>query len=492
MSKRTIKTIFTLILSIVMVIAIFLSYITYDKRFFENYKYETGGVFSSTRELIIKPVDKEISMKFITNKEGKILRKAPYDRNAEIGLETKDGPLTLGDTEFSPDEDFKNLRLLTKKMPINDEKILTEENYELSQKIILERLKKTGIKDFDIKTDSETGDIVLRFSDINESESEKLEKVKRVIETRGEFTVMDSKTGKVYLDNNHIKKLTPYQHQTAGIVLEFQFNDEGKAILEDITGKYVKRDKDLTEKELAKLAAEAEANDEELDISETAALYMTVDEKPISMGAFEEAITSGTLTTPLSQDTSKMTEKELEEALEETEELAAIIRAGTEPIRYEIFKETRLVSPMDKTNIIILLSIIGLIVIGLLIVSIVLYRLNGVLGWYMSLVFLLIVFAMFKYTNIAITIPSIIALTLIYLIEYVFTLYALKDLKNFGETSVSKNMFIITKNTILIIIAGLLLTFAKDTNLSSFGQMICLGEILLIIYNAIFAKNILR
>ena len=492
MSRRTIKTIFTLILSIVMLITIFLSYITYDKRFFEDYQYKTGGAFSSTRELIIKPIEKEISMKFITDKKGEIIRKAPYDRGAEIGLETKDGPIELSDKEFSPDKDLKNLKLATKKMPVNDKEILTKENFEISQNIIVERLKKTGVVDFDIKTDSKNGDIVLRFSDVNESESEKLEKVKRVLETRGEFAVMDFKTGKVYLDNQHIKKITPYEHQAAGIVLEFQFNDKGREILEDITSKYIKRDRDLTEKELKKLKAEAEKNDEELDITETAALYMTVDEEPISVGAFEDPITSGLLTIPLSDETAKMTEKELSEAMEEAEELAAIIRAGIEPVRYEILKETRLVSPMDKTNIATLIIIVGIIVLVLLIVSIILYKSNGVLAWYMSFVFLLIIFTVFKYTNIAVTIPSIIAMIVIYLIEYAFTLYVLKNVKEHNETNISKNMFLITKNTILILIAGLLLTFARETNLSSFGQMICLGEILLIIYNAIFAKNILR
>ncbi len=492
MSKRIIKTIFTLILSIVMLVAIFLSYITYDKRFFENYEYKTGGAFSSTRELIIKPVDKEVSTKFITDKDGNILRKAPYDRGQEIGIEAKDGPLELNDREFTPDEEFKNLKLLTKNVPVNGEDILTKENYKISQALILERLKKTGVEDFDIKTDEEDGSIVLRFSDVNESESKKLEKVKRVIETRGEFSIMDFKTGKVYISNEHIKKITPYQHQTAGIVLEFQFNEEGKKILTDITGKYVKREKELTETEKEKLEKEAKENDTELDTTETAILYITVNGDPISLGAFEDVIPSGTLTIPISSETSKMTEEDLLEAMDEAEELSSIIRVGSEPIKYEIFKETRLVSPMDRTNIIILISIAAVIIFTLLIVSIVLYKGNGVLAWYMSFVFLIVLLTIFKYTNISITIPLIVAIMTIYLIESIFTLYVLKDLKYKGEPNVGKNLFLITKNTIIILIAGLLLAFSKETNLNSFGQMICLGEILLIIHNAIFAKNILR
>lgn len=492
MNRKTIKTIFTLILSIVMIIAIFLSYITYDKRFFEDYEYKKGGAFATTRELIIKPIKKEISMKLITDKKGNIIRKAPFDRGVEIGLPAKDGPLVVDDNEFSPDEDFKNLRLLTKKMPVNEKEVLNEENYKISQSIILERLKKSGIEDFDIKTDSETGDILLRFSDINESESEKLEKVKRVIETRGEFAIMDFKTGKIYINNDNIKKITPYQHETEGIVLELRFDDEGKEVLADITGKYVKREKDLTDKELKKLKKEAEEKGIELNTSETAALFLTVDEEPISVGAFADVIPTGVLSVPLSKETNKMNEKELKEAMDEAEELAAILRAGIEPVRYEIVKETRLVSPMDKTNIIIILIVVAALIIALLVLSIVLYRLNGVLAWYMSTVFLILVFALFKYTNIALTLTSIIAMLVIYLIEYVFTLYVLKDVKTYNETKINKNIFLITKNTIIILIAGLLLTFAKDTNLSSFGQMICLGEILLIIYNAIFSKNILR
>lgn len=492
MSKRTTKTIFTLILSIVMVIAIFLSYITYDKRFFEDYEYKTGGAFSSTRELIIKPAQKEENIAFIADKEGNILRKAPYDRRVEFGIEIPDGPLELSDKEFSPDEDFKNLKRITKKVPINSEEVLNKENYKISQEIIISRLKKAGIEDFDIKTDSENGSILLRFSDVNEVESEKLEKVKRIIETRGEFCVLDSKTGKVYLSNEHLKKVTPYVHQVAGVVMEFQFNKEGKEILTDITSKYVKRDKNLSEEELKKLEKKAEENNEELDITETAALYMTLDDQPISMGAFEEPINSGTLTIPLSNETSTMNQVELNEALEEAEELAAIIKAGVEPIKYEIFNETRLVSSMDKVNILILLGIVGVIILGVLIYSIIKYRINGILAWYMSVVFLIILFTISKYTNIAVTIPSIIGMVILYLIQYVFTIYILKDVEKVNNTNIGKNMFLIIRNTILIIITGLILTFAKDTNLSSFGQMICLGEILLILYNSIFAKNILR
>lgn len=492
MSKRTIKTIFTLILSIVMVVAIFLSYITYDKRFFESYEYKTGGAFSSTRELIIKPTQKKKDTAFITDKDGNILRKAPQDRRTELGIVIEDGPIKLSDGEFTPDEDLKNLRRLTKNAPLNSEEILTKENYKISQDIILDKLKRAGIEDFDIKTDTETGDIVLSFSDVNEMESKKLDKVKRIIDIRGEFCISDSKTGKVYLSNEHVRKVTPYKHEIAGVVLEFQFNSKGKEILSDITSKYIKRDRDLTEKELKKLEKEAEKNDTELDITETASLIMTVDEEIIALGTFEDQINTGILNIPLSNETAKMNQEEIEEALKEADEFAAIIRAGVEPIKYEIFKETRLVSPIDKIDIIILISIIGIIILAILVYSIIKYKSNGVLAWYMSLVFLIILFTVSKYTNIAITIPSIIAMITLYLIQYVFTIYVLKDVKNLNNTNIGKNIFLITRNTILIILAGLILTFAKDTNLNSFGQMICLGEILLLTYNAIFAKNILK
>ena len=493
MSRRTTKTIFTIILSIVMVVAIILSYITHDKRFFsDGYKYKTGGAFASTRELIIKPIEKTEKIQVIVDKDGKVLRKAPYDRGKEFGIEPKDGPLTLTDKEYSPDPDFKSLKKVTKNLPLNNKEILTEDNFKLSQENIIKRLKKTGVEDFDIKTDSKTGDIVLRFQDVNEAESKKLDKVKRVLTTRGSFSVMDSKTGKEYLNNSHIKKLTPYVHQTAGVVLEIEFNSEGKKILEDITSKYVKRERKLTDAQLKKLEEEAKKEDKELDTTETAALYMTLDEQPISMGAFEEKITSGTLTIPLSQETNKMKETELKEAEDEGKELTAIIESGVEPVRYDIFKETRLVSPMDKQNIITLLVIVLVLVIALLVLSIVLYRFNGVLGWFLSTVFLLLLFTIFKYTNIAITIPTIVGMITMYLIQYIYTLYILKDVKTKDETNIGKNLFLITRNTILIIVAGVVLTFAKETNLSSFGQIICLGELLLIIYNSIFAKNILK
>ncbi len=492
MNRRTTKTIYTLILTIVMLLAIFLIYMTHDKRFISDYTYETGGAFASTRELIVKPNENEVTKKVITDKDDNIIREAPYDRGAEYGLEAKDGPLELQDYEFTPDKDVKNLKLATVKMPVNEEDILTEENFKLSQKIIIDRLKRAGVNDFDITTNTETGSIVLRFSDINEKESEKLEKVKRVIETRGEFAVIDSKTGKEYLNNTHITKLTPYIHETGGVVIEFEFDKEGKKILSDITSKYVQRDRDLSEEELEELRKEAAENETELNITETAALYMTVDGEPISMGAFEEPINSGSLTIPLSKETNQLTEKEIDEALLEAEELASIIRGGVEPVRYEIFKETRLVSAIDKIDITILISIIAAISLGLLVLSIVLYRSNGLLAWYMSLVFLVVLFAIFKYTNIAFTIPSIIALVVIYIIQFILTLYVLKDVKEKNETNINKNIFLITKNTILLIIAGIILTFSKETDLSSFGQIICLGEIILIIFNYIFAKNILR
>lgn len=492
MNKRTLKIIFILILSIVMVISIFLSYITYDKRFFEKYEYKTGGVFSSTRELILKPIDKEEEIACIVDKDDNFIRKAPYDRRVEFGIEIKDGPIELSDKEFSPDEDFNNLKRITRKMPINSEEVLTKENYKISQDIIISRLKQTGINDFDIKTNSENGDIILSFSDINESESEKLDKVKRIIETRGEFCVSDYKTGKVYLSNEHLKRVTPYQHAISGVVMEFEFTNDGKEILSDITSKYIKRNKDLTAEELKKLEKEAEEKGEELDITETAALYITLDEHPISMGAFAEPINNGILNIPVSKETASMTLSELDGAMEEAEELKGIIKAGVEPIRYEIFKETRLASPMDKTSIIILISMICIIIFILLIFSIIKYKLSGILAWYMSIVFLSLLFAFSKYTNIAVTLPSIIAMMTLYLIQYVFTIYILNDVKKIGNTNVSKNLFLIIRNTILILIAGLILTFANDTNLSSFGQMICLGEILLLIYNSVFAKNILR
>lgn len=494
--KRIDKAISLLILAVVLGVVLFAGYIVHDKRVFENgFKIRKGEPFLNTRELTLKPVDRVEDVKYLVRKDnGEVVRKAPFNPLTLYGQKDKDGDLKLDDAEFAVDEEYSKLKKVTKKENVNPKEVMTEENIKKSQSIILEKIRKAGFTDFKYHKDPKTGNIVLSLNDETEEESKQLEKLKRVVSNRGLFQVMDSKTGKEYLNNSHLKKVTTFTHPQAGIVIEISFNDEGKEILKDITGKYKVRD--LTEQEKKEQQKKLKSQKGKKPVKpinkKSAILFVTVDGNPITIGVFPEPIENGKITIPVAKDLDRLTLDQLREAQAEADEIAMMIRTGAEPIKYEIAQEVRLLPKMTEKD----LKLFMYAGLAILVLSFILltakYKSKGIYAWFLSFVYTATMISLVQYTNIAITIPSILAIFVLYLAQVIYSVYCVKDLKLEKEKAITQNMLLIFKNTIIIILAAIVLCFAKTEKLQSFGLMILYGELLFIIYNLIFAKKTLE
>lgn len=332
--------------------------------------------------------------------------------------------------------------------------------------------------------------MLLSLSDNSEFESEKLEQLKRLVNTNGLFEVKDAKTGRVYIDNKNIKSVINKVHPQAGLVMTIDLDEEGKKILEDITSKYIRRPATEAEKNAYNKKHKGEKNVPPLE-EKSAMITICIDGIPVSAGAFQEPIKNGEIIIPLIGDVSKLSQKQIMEAKIEAEELANILRSGAAPIKYVVYSETRLAPKMDSYNIRMLIYAAIAVVAISFVIAVVMYRLNGIISFILSLAYIFMIIIMYQYTNIAITIPSIVAILVLYILQYAFTLSVLKDVKGGKEIKILDSLGKMLKNSVILLIAGIILCFSKETEINSFGQMMIMGIILFAIFNILFTKNAL-
>lgn len=83
----------------------------------------------------------------------------------------------------------------------NKEEVLTKENYDKTKQIIEKRLKKLGVQEYIVNRDEVSGNI-----DIQLPENTDTDTVASYLTYKGEYTIIDSDTKEVLIDNSMVKE----------------------------------------------------------------------------------------------------------------------------------------------------------------------------------------------------------------------------------------------------------------------------------------------
>ena len=117
---------------------------------------------------------------------------------------------------------------------------------------------------------------------------------------------------------------------------------------------------------------------------------------------------------------------------------------------------------------------------------------RGIKGLYYTLVlisYIMVVTLFIRFTDIVITIPGIIGVIILYILEYLVLLKTVRNKENEKEFNPMYNLVELLSKTYIIVILSIVLSFSTNILLSSLGMTLFTGIILLFTHNFLFNKK---
>ena len=301
------------------------------------------------------------------------------------------------DSDNLTDEEIAQKGYVKEEIPNNSEEVKTLDNYKTSKEIIEKRLEKSGVQNYVIKLDEQTGTIAVELT-----ENENTDRVISDLSSTGKFEIIDSETKEVLMDNNDIKRArvmygSDSSGTTAGttVYLDIEFNKDGSKKLEEISEKYVKSEEtpkdetqttdnttnetnnneettseNTTNNETTDNATTENAeNNEEANTTNEKKIIMQIDDNEIMSTSFESPIRTGKL--QLSMGASTTDQKSLQNSIEQASNIANVLDTGKIPVKYNLEENQYILSEITDEEISIGIYVaLAIIVIGLIILII--------------------------------------------------------------------------------------------------------------------------
>ena len=461
-SKKTnvLKVILTIVIVILLcMVSFFGVYVKKNGTYSNAVKdYNLAMELEGSRQVILKP--DESTEKVTKDSDGNVVENAKEDEIKEKGYTTEE-------------------------TPVNSEDVLNKENFDKVKNIISKRLEDYKFDEYQIKEDTDNGNIVLELAENDDTDT-----VLSVINQQGKFEIKDSESKEVLMDNSMIKdSKVLYNNTTSGtsVYLSIEFTKEGKAKLEQISKDYatVEKNSDSSNSD----STEKSSSDEN---SSQKKIVMEIDGQTMVTTSFDEPVTNGEL--QLTVGSSSKDSETLQKSIKQARSTTTVLSTGKMPVKYTADTNKYIKENISDKEIKIV-AITTTIAIALVsIVLIVKYKLKGFLSAILSIGFIAVSLLIIRYTNVYISIAGLIGIATIAIINYLLQFNILKNEKKSEEEKVSiwkvysKFLF----NILPIFIISLIFSFATSVLLNSFGMIVFWGILITFLYNIIFTNNILK
>ena len=388
----------------------------------------------------------------------------------------------------------------------------TAENYRKSANILKGRLKKLNVDNYNITCDENSGRIVIDIP-----EDDKTDIILSDLTEIGKFTIEDSETGEVLLDNSDVKSVKFGQQNsekssTSSLVMGIEFDSKGTKKFRDVTKEYQNNVNENVANETSNTSSMDNTNSTENATNETSSsknsteesnttdskkssetkdkkVKIKIDDAEILTTDFSEVIDNGILTLTVGNATD---DSQKNSALN----IGAIIENDPLPVKYTIEGNTYIESPIDRNTLNII--IYALIIIALIIafVLIIKYRAIGILQVILSVGYVGLLLIVVRYANVVVSLEGILSIFVCYVINSVFAFMISKVLNNKELTKKESKKLVnnVYKKYCLIVIPemviALICLFTSWSAIFSFGMILYWGIVISFVYNFIVTKFI--
>lgn len=369
---------------------------------------------------------------------------------------------------------------------------LTIENYETVKKTIENRLNSFGAQDYTISLNKDNGSIKIELpEDANTDAYAYLSTASAKVEIKEK----DANT-ELLKDSMVQKARYSYSSNADGeyqVILELYLTEEGQTKIEEIKNNYAILAEEVQEIEATKSANETsedgteeagEAAEETAEEEKTAEATKKI--AVLTIGGTEydiDKIEKNKITIKIGGETTNSST--INSNINVAAELAILISAGKYPISYEMTDNAFVYTDITTKQIINLGIVVAVVVLVVFVILTIKYKTRGLLASISFVGFISVLSLILRYTNVSISIEGIGAIILTIIINTRINQLILRDGKNVNYKELVLKL-------IPVVIITLVFSFTSWSNLSSFGMVMFWGLSLIVVYNLVVTKTLLK
>ena len=372
---------------------------------------------------------------------------------------------------------------------------LTCENYNIVKKTIEERLNNLGAQDYTISLNEQDGTIRVELAEDNNTDT-----YVYFMTADGKVQIKEKDSGTELLSDSMVKKaLYTYTTDAEGqyqVFMELHLTEEGQDKIEEIKNNYAIFAEEVEKIEKAQEEAKEgeETSTEETTTEETTAENTRkIAKLTIAGNEYDiEKVEKNKIRLTIGDKTTNATY--VNSYASTATELATLINSGKYPLQYEIQDNMSVYSDITEKQVTYFAIVVVAILVIVFIVHTIKYKTNGLLASIATVGFVSILSLLIRYTNVNISIEGIGAVILTLIINIIIVQNILEKVKK--GINVREAVLEVYKKELLrllpIIILTLVFCFAGWSNLISFGLIMFWGLILILTYNALVTKILLK
>lgn len=331
-----------------------------------------------------------------------------------------------------------------------------KENYKKAKENISKRLTAMKSEEYDIRLNEDTGNLVIEVPENIDTT------YLAQIVTKGKVQIKNTSSSEVIVDGNAFKnasaRMDSATYSKPIVVLNMKFTKDAINKISSANTKYT--DSNGAEDD----ATFAVVLDDNTLYSDKATSFISSAQKgelDLVMGENDEG-------------------KNLEEDYQRALAITAIMKCGEISVEYETESINLIDSDINIKSIVIISIIIGVL---MLIFAIYKFKAKGILPVISLVGLVATILLVLRYTNVRITLFTILGLAIIVLINYIIILKTLNSDKSLKENIVSA-----FNNLIPCMIVAIVFCCAPYLQLASFGMTIFWGLIIMCIYNSLITR----
>lgn len=399
-------------------------------------------------------------------------KKVYVDENGNIKGEVVEST----DTEETDEYLDIQYNIETKTVKANEEKDLTKNNFEKVKEILNKRFKKFDVIDYSIRMDDVTGNTIVELSRKNERDWSTLlvgdgqvQLSKPLYMFDGKFTLTDSQTGVILLDNSYIKNVYSEAIQTSEtgyiVYLQIELNEEGTKILKDVSNKY--REYTTTD-----------------GTNQVDYVTIAIDDLNIVTTYFPEEYDRQILSVPISNELTDNTD--IKNYAETANLLAEIINIGELPISYETSSQLFIKSSATENVLSIVFIIIYVLLFVIAIILTIKFKLSGLVAGILNAGLIALITIILRLLEVTISISSLMSLFVAVGLNVLFLCIYLSNSKDDeGFLNAFKKYYLIIMPVIII---SFVFTFFPNESISGIGNVLFWALLVQVIYNFVFTR----